>query len=394
MKRALFVYIRLMLFEIVLYSCSVVAGIIFIIHLGLAIGVMIGRFRDFSLSSGSENQYRISVIVVAKDEEHTFPRLLESLEAQNQPDFEIILVNDRSTDHTGELMDRFKEQHGSRVTVIHNEQEPEFLNGKQCALDLALAVARGELLMFTDGDCGLPPTWVADYPRYFQDPKVGVVFGQVSLPGKASFLERYQAFDQPLIHQYSSGSAGLGLPTGCFGNNLVARKTVLDQIGGFKALGYTLTEDAALISAVAEKKWKVRVSTLPSTMIETISQGSWRQFINQHVRWNSGAFYSGDFTTRWSYRFIVLYLLASILVIPFSPFQPLLFILPVVSFISIGTLSLTMGLLYRRDRIQDLLRLAPYTLFFMLFYSLITCLSIIRFSPVWKGKSLDPGASK
>ncbi|HEC61312.1 MAG TPA: glycosyltransferase [bacterium] len=387
-------YIRLMLFEVVLYACSTVAGIIFLIHLGLAIGVIIDRFRDFRFPSGSENQCRISVIVVAKDEEHTLPRLLESLEAQSRPDFEIILVNDRSTDHTGELMNRYKERLGSRVTIIHNDQEPEFLNGKQCALDIALAVAGGELLMFTDGDCVLPPTWVADYPRYFKDPKVGVVFGQISLLGNASFLERYQAFDQPLIHQYSSGSAGLGLPTGCFGNNLVARKIALDQIGGFKALGYTLTEDAALISAVAENKWKVRVSTLPSTMIATIPQGSWRQFINQHVRWNSGAFYSGDFATRWGYRFIVLYLLASILVIPFAPFQPLLLILPVVSFISIGTLSLTMGLLYRRDRIQDLLRLAPYTLFFMLFYSLITLLSIIRFSPVWKGKQQDLGASK
>ena len=68
--------------------------------------------------------------------------------------------------------------------------------------------------------------------------------------------------------------------------------------------------------------------------------------------------------------------------------MPFLLILPVSSFISIGLIALLLGLLYRNDKAAYLLRLVPNTLFFMLFYSWITLLCLIRITPEWKGKKL------
>jgi cellulose synthase/poly-beta-1,6-N-acetylglucosamine synthase-like glycosyltransferase len=307
--------------------------------------------------------------------------------------FEVVLLDDRSTDRTRDIMKRFEGDNGPRAKVLSNRREPEGLGPKQFALDIAVGAASGDILLFTDADCVLPPTWVESLLPYFEDERVGVVFGQLSLGEPEGFLGKFQAFDQPLIHQWNSGTAGLGMPGSCFGNNLACRRRALDDVGGFPGLGYTLTEDAALTSAVAARGWKVRVSTLRESMIETGVQPSWRDFLNQHLRWNSGGFYHREFSTRLGYRWITLFLIASVLALPFCALWPAFLIMPTSSFLSVGLLGLLAGLLYRGDRPMYFLRLVPYTVFFMLFYSYVTFLSILRVSPEWKGKrfqSVEP----
>jgi len=236
----------------------------------------------------------------------------------------------------------------------------------------------------------VPRQWVEKLQPYFHDPRVGMVFGQISLSKERGFFRNFQAFDQPLIHQYNSATAGLGMPGSCFGNNMVARKAVIDQIGGFRSLGYTLVEDAALATAAAKSGWKVRVSTRTDTMIQTKAQEHWRDLINQHLRWNGGAFYHEDFATRFAYRFITLFLIASVVAVPIAVFLPFLFVFPAASFISVGLMALIAGILYRPDKSWYLLRLVPYTCFFLLFYSFVTLLSIFRVPPRWKGKRWQP----
>jgi cellulose synthase/poly-beta-1,6-N-acetylglucosamine synthase-like glycosyltransferase len=290
-------------------------------------------------------------------------------------------------------MEQFKASHGGGVQVLVNRDEPVGMGPKQFVLDIAVQAARGEVLLFTDADCVLPPTWVERLVPYFEGPRVGIVFGQISLREPGTFLGRFQAFDQPLIHQWNSATAGLGMPGSCFGNNLAARREAIDAIGGFRGLGYTLTEDAALTAAVAKGGWEVRVSTWPGTMIQTEPQPTWRDFLNQHLRWNSGGFYHKDFSNRLGYRYITVFLIVSVLVLPFCPFWTALLVMPASSLLSVGLLALLAGLLYRPGSARYFVRLIPYTLFFMLFYSYVTVLSILRVSPEWKGrrlKSFDP----
>jgi cellulose synthase/poly-beta-1,6-N-acetylglucosamine synthase-like glycosyltransferase len=274
--------------------------------------------------------------------------------------------------------------------VLENTEEVDDLGPKQFVLDIAIAAAEGEILVFTDADCTVPRQWVEKLQPYFHDPRVGMVFGQISLSKERGFFRNFQAFDQPLIHQYNSATAGLGMPGSCFGNNMVARKAVIDQIGGFRSLGYTLVEDAALATAAAKSGWKVRVSTRTDTMIQTKAQEHWRDLINQHLRWNGGAFYHEDFATRFAYRFITLFLIASVVAVPIAVFLPFLFVFPAASFISVGLVALIAGILYRPDKSWYLLRLVPYTCFFLLFYSFVTLLSIFRVPPRWKGKRWQP----
>jgi cellulose synthase/poly-beta-1,6-N-acetylglucosamine synthase-like glycosyltransferase len=379
-----------MLSAVLLYPAAILSASVVLIHLILAAGVLLNRLRDLPRRSSARELPRlpVSVVVVAKDEEQWLPQLLDSLASQTLPGFEVILVDDRSTDATGQIMERFRLRLGGRVKVLRNEREPGIRNPKQFALDLAARAASGEIFLFTDADCVMPALWAEGLLAYFVDPRVGVVFGQISLRRSGRFLERFQAYDQPLIHQWNSGTAGLGMPGSAFGNNLACRRAVLEEAGGFLGLGETLTEDAALVAAAAKRGWRVRVATNSSARITTRPQPTWSSFLNQHLRWNTGAFFHPEAGTRLPYRFIVLFLTASVLALPLCPWVPVLTMLPVASFIAVGLMGLLAGTLYSNDRLSYLLWLVPNTLVFMVFYALVTVLSMLRITPEWKGRRL------
>ena len=384
-------------------------------HGALAAGVLRARLRDRRddarrrrRPTSSRNAPPVSVVVAAMNEEQALPRLLDSLAAQTTTAFELVLIDDRSTDATAAIMARHRAAAPYPVRVVRNRQPPAGCTGKQQALDLGVAVAAGELLLFTDADCTVPPAWVERLTAYFTadagtagtaGARIGVVFGQLAVqahgaggagaaaPARARFADRYQAFDQPLVHQYSTGTAGLGQPTGCFGNNLALRAPVLAAIGGFRSLGYTITEDAALIGAASRAGWTVRASTLAATLVTTEPQPDLRAFINQHVRWNGGAFFSNDPAAAWGYRYVTLFLILSVAAAPFAVLVPWLLVWPLTSLLSIGSLA-ALATLHHPRRRRALARVVPYSLFFMVFYAYITVLAIAGVRGEWKGSRL------
>jgi len=94
---------------------------------------------------------KLSIIVTAKDEADTIEAGLDSLIAQDYPNYEIIVINDRSTDATGEIINRIALKHGY-IKPLHIEHLPEQWLGKVNALNQGVAMATGEWLLFTDAD--------------------------------------------------------------------------------------------------------------------------------------------------------------------------------------------------------------------------------------------------
>jgi chlorobactene glucosyltransferase len=99
---------------------------------------------------------RVSVIVPARDEERTIERTVRALLAQTYPDLELIVVNDRSVDRTGEILAQFGE-----VIVVHGEEPPPGWLGKPWALHQGSARATGEWLLFVDADVIYHPDAIA-----------------------------------------------------------------------------------------------------------------------------------------------------------------------------------------------------------------------------------------
>ena len=94
---------------------------------------------------------RISIVVAARDEARSIEQAARSLLALDWPDLEIVMVDDRSTDGTGEILDRLAKQ-DRRLHVVHVTALPPGWLGKNHALQMGADTATGGWLLFTDGD--------------------------------------------------------------------------------------------------------------------------------------------------------------------------------------------------------------------------------------------------
>jgi hypothetical protein len=98
----------------------------------------------------------VSVVVAARDEAATIESAARSLLRQDYPNLEIVIVDDRSTDVTGDIVDRLAHA-DARVTAIHVQHVPDGWLGKLNALQRGLEASRGALVLFTDADVHLAP---------------------------------------------------------------------------------------------------------------------------------------------------------------------------------------------------------------------------------------------
>jgi len=101
---------------------------------------------------GLDDPPRLSVLVAAKDEQANIARCLDGLLAQDYPWFELIAVNDRSTDRTAQIVDSFA-QRDQRLKAVHVRELPAGWFGKNHAMYRGLQQATGDWLCFTDADC-------------------------------------------------------------------------------------------------------------------------------------------------------------------------------------------------------------------------------------------------
>lgn len=135
----------------------VILGLTVLIALEALIGnARIGRL--FDTPSGAPGPMpRLSVVVAARDEERNIGTALRSLLAQDYPNFEVVVVDDRSTDQTGPILERMAVS-DSRLRVVHVAELPAGWLGKNHALHVGAGQASGEWILFTDADIHMDPS--------------------------------------------------------------------------------------------------------------------------------------------------------------------------------------------------------------------------------------------
>src|SRR5215469_12420410 len=99
---------------------------------------------------------RVSILFAARDEEAKLPTALATLMEIDYPEVEVVAVDDRSQDATGQILDEFAKTH-SRLRVVHVAQLPKGWLGKPHGLQKAYEASSGEWLLFTDADVRSKP---------------------------------------------------------------------------------------------------------------------------------------------------------------------------------------------------------------------------------------------
>ena len=218
-----------------------------------AVGVTVARgwrriihLKDVAVPAGGR-QPRVSLIVSALDEADTIEPALRSLLGIDYPDLELIVIDDRSTDGTGLIMDRLAASE-PRLTPVHLRELPPGWLGKNHALHQGALRASGDYLLFTDADAVFAPSAVARAVAWCETKQVDhltLFFDLVArtrllqlmvISFAAGFMARFQPWKVATSARHHVGIGGFNL----------VRRAAYDEIGGHAALPLAVLDDMEL----------------------------------------------------------------------------------------------------------------------------------------------------
>jgi len=382
--------IHLSLFDLLCYGHAIIHALIMT---ALAAGIFLEWKRGKRGSSLPDTaKIKVSVIIPVHNESARMGGLIRTLLDQSY-NAKIIFVDDRSNDESPVMLARFAEDAAKRgidckIITLTDNPGPNY---KQYALSRGITEADGDYLLFTDGDCEVPPDWVRLMISRM-DEKTGAVLGPVfkKKQGKG-FLPLFQCYDHVLRYNFLTGATGLGAAGGGFGNNLIVSRKALDAVGGYDAIPASPTEDAALISQI-RGKYLVRAITAGKAAVQTEAEKTWPSFIKQSLRWHNGGLFSPEILTRLNYNLLALIIGTGILVIPLLPLFPGLWPLPAGVLFNMTTITIASLALYRENfPYNRLLQKTGYFLCFLFmpfYFTLMTIMSYAKIKTTWKNEEL------
>ncbi len=244
---------------------------------------------------------KVSVLVCARDEEGTIEECLEALLEQNYPKdkIEILIADDQSADATAVLARRFAASYDN-VRFFSIQSRLNDLAGKTNVLAQLAHEAIGDYYFICDADVQVPSNWIRQMLGQ-SDNETGLVTG-VTFVEKGAFLGGLQCIDWlyalGMIHLLSRA----GIAVTAMGNNMMVRKEAYWQTGGYENIGFSVTEDFALLKAVRKEGWKAKTLYKKSVLAATMPQSSLFSLLFQRKRWMHGAL-----RTQWAIRLLLVF---------------------------------------------------------------------------------------
>lgn len=326
----------------------------------------------------------VSIIVAARNEENNIGSCINSLKSINYPSnkYEIILVNDNSTDSTKDIILKLTENHKNFI-ILDTIQAPESnLVGKVRALSYGISKSNGELLMMTDADCTVNKNWLSESSNYYND-NIGLICGFTGIDYSYGLFSKLQALDWIYLQALASASSGINLQLSCIGNNLSISAEAFNSIGGYEKLKFSVTEDLALLRRIkTEKKYNVVYPVNYACLVKTLPCSDLKELYRQKKRWFRGGtdinwlgyllgflLYVSNFVLLTGYLYLssFVYLISVILKV----ISELMIILPV----------------YRKLKYTQLLMYFPlFQLYFAAYGLLLPFTFIFGYKIVWKDR--------
>jgi cellulose synthase/poly-beta-1,6-N-acetylglucosamine synthase-like glycosyltransferase len=246
-----------------------------------------------------------SIVVPLRNEAGNLPVLLESIAALRYPFdlFEVIFIDDGSTDDSSKQIYAWRMQHGSiQATLIENVRVTG--SPKKDAISRAMPIAVHDWIVTTDADCGLPGGWLQAFNDYIGSHDVSMLAAPVAYRDAKGICGRFQLIDFLALQGATIGGFGVGKAFMCNGANFAYRKSFFQELKGFAGNDQTAGGDDVFLlqKAVGQLREKVHYLKSKDAIVTTQPARGWRELVQQRVRWASKtAGYQSDFaeTLAW-----------------------------------------------------------------------------------------------
>ena len=246
----------------------------------------IENVKDEKLSSSPINN-KFSIVIPFRNEEKNLNSLLNTLldiEYKNN-DFEVIFVDDESTDKSRDLISSVLKDSSIDFSIIDNER---FSNSpKKDAITKALKIAKYNWIVTTDSDCYLPESWLLTFNNFINSKHPKMIVAPVTFTSNGSFFEEFQYLDFLSLQNATIGGFGIQKPFLSNGANLAYRKDGFDKLNGFDNNNSIASGDDVFLLEKFLKNYPKDVHYLKSydALVATKPEKDLKNLVQQHVRW-------------------------------------------------------------------------------------------------------------
>lgn len=240
-----------------------------------------------------ENIPFISVVVAARDEEKNISHCIKSLLIQDYPvdKYEIIIVDDFSSDKTAELIKIFE----SSVTNLKylfssaNEQG-HIISYKREAIQTGISASKGEYILLTDADCTVPTSWITTYSEQFMKEDCVFIGGSVIISDEnQNILTSFQGLDMIGMMVITGAGYQSGNQLLANGANMGFSKQVFKELGGYTQFPQRASGDDIFLLHHFHQHYpkSIRFLKTLSAVVVTQPEHSIKSLLRQRIRWAS-----------------------------------------------------------------------------------------------------------
>jgi len=247
-------------------------------------GFIFGRFSAFKQKKSSFKTHPISVIICAKNEARNLRETLPHILSQSYPNFEVVLINDNSTDGTLKVMEAFKKTH-ENIKIVNVKPVEKFWGNKKYALTLGIKAATHNTLLFTDADCKpISKYWISEMSAAFDAEKKLIIGYSPYQKIKGSFLNLVIRFETFMTAVQYFSYAQIGQPYMAVGRNLSYKKELFFEANGYiDHMNVRSGDDDLFVNQVATPK-NMAICISKTSFIESIPKKTFTSWLLQKRR--------------------------------------------------------------------------------------------------------------
>jgi len=263
--------------------------IAFIVIIGIQLIYYLFIFGSFAFSKNSKfkNNFNppVSILICAKNESQNLVENIPFIINQNYSNFEIVLINDASTDNSLEVMKQFAKEHPKKINLVNVLPYEQFLGSKKYALTIGIKAAKHNYLLFTDADCKpISKNWIAEMVKNFSNNKQLILGYGAYKKIKKSFLNKLIRFETLLTAIQYFSYQKIGLPYMGVGRNLAYTKDLFFSVNGFtNHIKIKSGDDDLFVNHVATKQNSTCCISKES-FTESYPKTSFKKWLHQKSR--------------------------------------------------------------------------------------------------------------
>ena len=236
-----------------------------------------------------ENLPTVSVIIALHNEEKNAASLINSLKKQSFNNFELVMVDDFSTDKTLKILEEnIAGFSNAKIIALPSHK------GKKRAISEGITHSEGELIITTDADCTHAEHWIESIVAFYLETKADLISAPVRMKGNDTLFDGLQETEFMSLNASGAGAVGAGKPIMCNAANMAFTREAWQKSQTKLKFETASGDDVFLLLYIKKQGGKICFLKNPDAIVTTGTKQNMNSFFQQRVRWSGKAKYYSD----------------------------------------------------------------------------------------------------